>query len=98
MFATYVPASVVPAILARYLRPNVVISVDPVPTAKVVEVVAVASYPYDVSEENVGSIVDPVPPVEVARIPNCSVPRVEDAAVEPINEMVLEAFCCEVRV
>jgi hypothetical protein len=98
MFATYVPASVVPPIFAIYLKPNVVVLVDEFPVASVAEVVAVASYPYDVSAENVASTDAPVPPVEVARIPNCSVPTVDDAAVAPIAVIVLEAFCCDVSV
>jgi hypothetical protein len=40
----------------------------------------------------------PVPPEAVARIPNCSVPGVEDAAVAPIAVTVFAEFCCDVRV
>jgi hypothetical protein len=89
---------VTPETFATYLRWYVVSVVALDPVAKVSEVVAVAENPYDVAKINVGSIVAPVPPVELARMPNCSVPMVEEAAVAPIALIVLDAFCCDVNV
>jgi hypothetical protein len=72
--------------------------VDPEPEAKSDDVVAVASYPKAVVDAYVAPIVDPVPPDTVARIPNCSEPTVDDAAVVPMAEIVLSGFCCDVSV
>ena len=50
-------------------------------------------YPYEVVNEYGGATVTPVPPDSVARIPNCSIAVVEEAADAPIALMVFEAFC-----
>jgi hypothetical protein len=84
--------------LARYRREYVEVGVDPEPVARTDEVVAVEEYPYEVANEYGADTAVPTPPDSVARIPNCSVPGVEEAAVPPIALMVFVAFCWEVRV
>ncbi len=91
-FATYVPASVNGAMFARYLNEYVVVLAALVSVANTAEVVAVALYPYEVAKAYGEETVATVPPETVARIPNCSVFGVEDAAVTPIAEIVFEAF------
>lgn len=92
MLATYVPASVNGAILARYLSEYVVVLAALFSVASTADVVAVALYPYEVAREYGKDTVAAVPPETVARIPNCSEFGDEDAAVEPIALIVLVAL------
>lgn len=92
MLATYVPASVNGAILARYLSEYVVVLAALVSVANTADVVAVALYPYEVGSEYGKDTVAAVPPETVARIPNCSVFGDEDAAVPPMALIVLVAL------
>lgn len=79
--------------LVTYLIASVDDAVEPLPDSKREDVVAVEEYPYEVVNEYGGATVTPVPPDSVARIPNCSIAVVEEAADAPIALMVFEAFC-----